>query len=70
MSKRDSYVTSFCNFPHWVDNGRPIGHECHILPPAMLRAEYDGDTEAALEALRKYGKGPVVRGRDSAEVQP
>lgn len=59
------YVTTFCNFAHWLKTGRPIGHECHILPPAMLRAEYDGDIQKALEILHTKGKGPIVVGRDA-----
>jgi len=59
----DVYGTSFCNFGHDVTTGRPVGHECYILPPAMLQAERDGDHEKALDILRTKGKGRIVKGR-------
>lgn len=61
--KRTTYVTTFCNFSHVVETGRPIGHECYILPSAALRAERDGNTDRAIEILREKGKGPIIRGR-------
>lgn len=42
-----TYVSSYCNFPHRVSDGRPIEHECRIIPPLALWAERDGDYEAA-----------------------
>ncbi len=33
------YVTTFCNFPHRLRDGKPIGHECYIIPPSLLRLE-------------------------------
>jgi hypothetical protein len=39
--KNDFYVTSFCNFPHRLKDGKPIRHECYIIPPKLLRAEMD-----------------------------
>lgn len=58
-----TYVTTFCNFPHRIATGRPIGHECYILPSAMLRADLAGDMDRALNILRERGKGPIVVGR-------
>jgi hypothetical protein len=49
------YCTTFCNRAHNVKTGRPIDHECYILPPAALQAERAGDMDR--------GKGPIVRGR-------
>lgn len=60
---RAIYCTSFCNFGHVVETGRPVAHECYILPPDALRAERDGDTDRAIEIMRERGKGPIVRGR-------
>jgi hypothetical protein len=57
------YVTSFCNFAHSLKTGRPIGHECYILPPKGLQAERDGRIDDAIELFQK--KGPIVRGRSS-----
>jgi len=59
------YVTTFCNFPHNTKTGRPIGHECYILPVAMLKAEMDGDYALACSILQDKGKGPVVNGRNA-----
>lgn len=63
METKTIYCTSFCNFGHVVETGRPVGHECYILPPAMLKAEMEDNYELALEILTRKGKGPIVRGR-------
>lgn len=57
------YVTSFCNFAHDLDTGRPIGHECYVIPPALLRGEMAGKIDHA--AWAKWARGPrrVVQGR-------
>jgi hypothetical protein len=65
--KSGFYVTTFCNFAHSLRTGRPIGHECHILPVAALEAERNGDMDTAIEILRTQGKGPVVKGRSAKE---
>lgn len=57
------YVTSFCNFGHDLVTGRPVGHECYILPTAALRMEYLGNVARAVEILQTKGKGPIVKGR-------
>jgi hypothetical protein len=60
------YVTTFCNFAHWLKTGRPIGHECYILPPKDLKREMDskdGDDISDLYAK----KGPIVIGRPLKE---
>ena len=67
-SKPDAiYCTSYCNFGHRVRTGRPVGHECYVLPPAMLRAERDGDIERANKILHahraRHGTGRTVVGR-------
>jgi hypothetical protein len=57
------YCTSFCNFGHSLKNGKPIAHECYVLPIAALQAERDGNIELAQQILSEQGKGPVVNGR-------
>lgn len=47
-----SYVTTFCNFAHRMRDGRPIGHECGVIPPAALVAESDGDFRLACELIQ------------------
>lgn len=59
----NTYVTSFCNFAHDLVTGRPVGHECYILPPEALRMEYLGNVDRAIEILKTKGKGPIVNGR-------
>lgn len=59
---REIYCTSFCNFGHYVDTGRPIGHECYVIPPAALRAERDGNTDLAIELIARMSR-VIVRGR-------
>jgi hypothetical protein len=43
--------TSYCNRGHDVLDGKPIAHECHVLPPAALVAEINGDTDRAIAIL-------------------
>jgi hypothetical protein len=63
----DMYATTYCNRPHDVTTGRPIGHECYILSPKGLQAERRGDHDTASEEFQGYfdRHGHVaVRGRD------
>jgi len=39
---KNFYVTSFCNFPHRLKDGKPIKHECYILRPESLKLEMAG----------------------------
>lgn len=45
------WVSTYCNFAHDLDTGEPIDHECHMIPPAALKAEMDGDFELAIEIM-------------------
>ena len=45
------YCTTYCNQGHVVRTGRPVGHECRVIPPKALRAEIDGDFKTAIEIL-------------------
>jgi hypothetical protein len=45
------YCTSFCNQGHDLQTGRPINHECIVLPPKALQAERDGDFNKAIEII-------------------
>jgi len=67
--EKKTYVTTFCNFPHDVNTGRPINHECYILPPAALKAEMEGDYETAQEILHKNrGKMRMVNPRKTKDA--
>ena len=48
---RDTYCTTYCNYPHYIANGRPYKHECRVIPPAALRAERSGDFDKAMEIM-------------------
>lgn len=54
--KGNFYVSTYCNHPHNIKTGKPIRHECRIIPPAALRAEMAGDYETAVEIMQ--GKKP------------
>jgi len=56
------FCTSFCNFGHDLQTGRPVDHECYILPPKALQAERAGDYELARNLI-ELRRGPIVRGR-------
>lgn len=56
-----NYVTTYCNFAHRLADGKPIEHECHILPPAALRAEMQGDTATAIELIQTAKPLPTMR---------
>jgi hypothetical protein len=56
------YCSTYCNFGHDVETGKPIDHECIIIPPEALAAEMGGDYERAIELMR--GKsGKMLRGK-------
>jgi len=52
MTPKPYYVTTFCNMPHRLCDGKPIRHECRILPSEALQAERDGNYERAIEILQ------------------
>jgi hypothetical protein len=47
----DYYCTSYCNHGHSLQNGRPLNHECYVLPPKALALEMHGKTERAIEVI-------------------
>jgi hypothetical protein len=42
-----TFLTSFCNKPHRLTDGKPVDHECYVLPPLALKQELSGDAEGA-----------------------
>ena len=56
-AKRRIYATTYCNKGHYVDTGKPVGHECITIPPAALRAEMEGDYDKAIEIMQKRRSG-------------
>lgn len=47
-----TYCTSFCNHQHRIRDGKPVAHECYIIPPVALTHEMNGATEAAIAAIQ------------------
>lgn len=43
------YVTTFCNFPHNTQTGRPVRHKCAVLHPKALALEREGKFEEIQE---------------------
>jgi len=43
----DIYCTTYCNKGHRLSDGKPVDHECYVLPPKALQAEREGDYEMA-----------------------
>lgn len=46
------YQTSYCNRGHNLKTGRPIQHECRIIPPSALKLERAGHVEQAIAIMR------------------
>lgn len=50
-----TYCTTYCNKSHRLSDGKPVNHECFVLPPAALQAEREGDygkANALIQAAR------------------
>jgi len=47
----DIYCSSFCNHGHSVKSGKPLDHECYVLPPEAIAFEREGEYEKAIEAI-------------------
>ena len=58
----DIYCTSFCNHGHRMSDGKPVAHECYILPTEALHAERDGDNDRAQEILSRWKKRRIHHG--------
>lgn len=56
------YVTTFCNFAHRLKDGKPIEHECHILPVDALKAEMADDVDEAMNIIDNNRPLPVHPG--------
>lgn len=62
MSAPAIYCTTYCNFGHRMRDGRPVQHECRIIPPAALRAERAGDFALAQRLLKETPPRMMRRG--------
>ena len=45
------YIAVYCNKSHRTRDGKPVSHECYILPPAALSAERDGRFDEAISLI-------------------
>ncbi len=55
--KGSFYVTTYCNKAHDKKSGKPVGHECYVLPVEGIRAEVAGDNDRAIEIFQAWGRG-------------
>ena len=55
------YISTYCNFPHDMEDGKPVEHECRILPVAALQMEWEGNTHAAIEILEQEKNPKYMR---------
>lgn len=60
--KPRTYVTTYCNHTHSVKTGKPIGHECYILPPQAIELEMAGKYAEAIEVLNAARPLRVTKG--------
>ena len=55
------FVTTRCNFAHRLHDGKPLDHECEIIPPRALAAEMAGDYERAIDIIEAAkALGPML----------
>lgn len=59
-----TFHTTYCNHGHDLATGVPVGHECYVLPPSGLRAEFERDYTSATEIFNLWSKG------GSREIHP
>jgi hypothetical protein len=45
------YTSSYCNKGHDLVTGKPLAHECRVIPVEALLAERKGDTARAISLL-------------------
>lgn len=55
------YATTFCNRGHRTSDGKPVDHECCVLPPAAIAAERAGKFERASELIDRARRGGELR---------
>jgi len=62
MAKNNVFCTSFCNHGHRLSDGKPVKHECYVMPTEALHAERAGDTDRANDILAAWKKRKPHRG--------
>ena len=61
------YVTTYCNHARRLSDGKPIRHECHVLPPKALELERTDDFDGAIREIQAAKPLRVCRGVRAAE---
>lgn len=56
------FCTSFCNKAHRMADGKPVGHECYVLPTEALVAERAGDFQRSQSVLAGWKNRRVHKG--------
>lgn len=49
------YLSSYCNRPHDLETGKPVGHECRVIPPAALQMERAEEYDVANDLMSRCG---------------
>lgn len=62
-----SFRSLFCMRRHRLRDGKPVDHECLILPPRALRAEQSGDLWTAMALIQGEAR---VRHAGIASLRP
>jgi hypothetical protein len=68
-----TFVTSYCNAAHRLEDGKPVKHGCYVIPPELLKLERDSrdffrDT-TAMAAWREWEKLGKKREYDAIGVK-
>ena len=58
----DLYCSTFCNNAHRLYDGKPVNHQCFVLPTEMLYAEQRGDFARAQLVMTKWKKRRIHNG--------
>ena len=53
LTRTQVYCSTYCNQGHDLKTGRPVNHECRVIPPKALQAERDGDFETAIALMAR-----------------
>lgn len=60
-TKMRIFCTSYCNKGHCLDTGKPVEHECIVIPVKALEYEMDGNIKRAIlemiDCNRKVHRG-------------
>jgi hypothetical protein len=62
VSPMKIYMTSYCNKGHDLETGKPVNHDCYVLPVDALKAEMDGDTGRSINILSAQTVRKIVKG--------